>query len=131
MKKDIEIPEVKDVYMAVTYDYNETYKSNDWNAYLINNKEEPIEMILIVSKGFDGESKTSKMRHKLEKLPAKSGAKVELMQDEVLKLNNEFTLTFFQDNKLYEKTFLFRKNSIKESALRHITILNKRGIIAK
>lgn len=131
MKKDIKIPEVTDVYMAITHDYNEVFKTNDWNAFLINNKEEAIEMILIVSHGFDGDTKTSTMRHKLEKLPAKSGAKIELMQDEVLKLNNEFKLTFFADNKLYEKTFLFKKNSIKESALRHIKILDKRGIISK
>jgi len=131
MKKDIEIQLVTGVYMAITHDYNKIFKTNDWHAYLINDKEEAIEMILIVSHGFDGELKTSTMRHKLEKLPAKSGAKIELMQDEVLQLNNEFKLTFFVDNTLYEKTFLFKKNSIKESALRTIKILNKRGIIAK
>ncbi len=131
MKKDIEIPLVEGIYMAITYDYNKIFKSNDWNAYLINDKEESIEMILIVSHGFDGELKTSTMRHKLENLPAKSGAKIELMQDEVLKLNNEFRLTFFVDNRLFEKTFLFKKNSIKESALRTIKILDTQGIIAK
>lgn len=131
MRKDIKIPEVTNVYMAITHDYNEVFKTNDWNAFLINEKDEPIEMVLIVSHGFDGDTKTSTMRHKLEKLPAKSGAKIELMQEEVLKLNNEFKLTFFADNILYEKTFLFKKNTIKESALRHIKTLNKRGIIAK
>ena len=129
MKKDIEIPKVEGVYMAITYDYNKTFKTNDWNAYLINDKDIAIEMVLVVSRGFDGAIKTSTMRHKLENLPAKSGAKIELMQDEVLKLNNEFRLTFFQDNKLYEKTFLFKKNTLKESALRTIEILNKKGII--
>ena len=131
MKKDIEIPKIEGVYMAITHDYNKTFKTNDWNAFLINEKDETLEMVLIVSHGFDGDIKTSTMRHKLEKLPAKSGAKIELMQDEVLKLNNEFKLTFFLKNKLYEKTFLFKKNSIKESALRQIKILDKKGIIAK
>ena len=131
MKKDIEIPEVKNVYMAITHDYNEAYKTNDWNAFLINDKDKPLEMVLIVSYGYDGDTKTSTMRHKLEQLPAKSGAKIELMQDQVLKFNNEFKLTFFIDNKLYEKIFLFKKNSIKEGALRQIKILNKRGVIAK
>ena len=131
MKKDIKIPTVEGVYMAITHDYNEVFKTNDWNAYLINDKDQPIEMILIVSHGFDGDLKTSTMRHKLESLPAKSGAKIELMQDEVLKLNNEFRLTFFSNNILYEKTFLFKKNSIKQSALRTIKILNKKGIITK
>lgn len=131
MKKDIEIPVVTGVYMAITHDYNEVFKTNDWNAYLINEKEEAIEMVLIVSQGYDNNVKTSTMRHKLDKLPAKSGAKIELMQDEVLKLNNEFKLTFFENNILFEKTFLFKKNTIKNSALRHIKILNKQGIIAK
>ena len=132
MKKDIEIPVAEGVYMAIIYDYNKVFKTNDWNVYLINDKAVAIEMILIVSHGFDGEIKTSTMRHKLESLPAKSGAKIELMQDEVLKLNNKFKLTFFADNRLFEKTFLFKKNTIKESALRTIKILeNKRGIIAK
>ena len=131
MKKDIEILEADGVYMAITYDYNEVFKTNDWNAYLINDKDEPLELILIVSHGFDVDIKTSTMRHKLERLPAKSGAKIELMQDEVLKLNNEFKLTFFVNNELFEKTFLFKKNTIKESALRTIkTLDNKRGIIA-
>lgn len=131
MKKSLKIPEVKKVYMAITHDYNEVFKTNDWNAYLINGKEEPLELVLIVSHGFDDKMKTSTMRHKLDILPAKSGVKIELMQDEILKLNNEFKLTFFATNTLYEKTFLFKKNSIKESALRHIKILNKQGIIAK
>ena len=128
MKKDIEIPQTDGVYMTIVHDYNNVFKTNDWNAYLINSKEEALEMILIVSQGYDGDTKTSKMRHKLAALPAKSGAKIELMQDEVLKLNNEFQLTYFIDNKLYEQTFIFKKNSIKKSALRHISILNKRGI---
>ena len=131
MKKDIKIPTVEGVYMAITHDHNTVFKTNDWNAYLINDKDQPIEMILIVSHGFDGDIKTSTMRHKLETLPAKSGAKIELMQDEVLKLNNEFRLTFFSNNILYEKTFLFKKNSIKQSALRTIKILNKKGMISK
>ena len=132
MKKDIKIPTIEGVYMAITHEFNKIFKTNDWNAYLINDKDEPIEMILIVSHGYDGETKTSTMRHKLESLPAKSGAKIELMQDEVLKLNNEFKLTFFANNVLFDKTFLFKKNTIKESTLRTIKILeNKRGIIAK
>jgi len=132
MKKDIKIPTIEGVYMAITHEFNKIFKTNDWNAYLINDKDEPIEMILIVSHGYDGETKTSTMRHKLESLPAKSGAKIELMQDEVLKLNNEFRLTFFANNVLFDKTFLFKKNTIKESTLRTIKILeNKRGVIAK
>lgn len=117
--------------MAITHDYNDVFKTNDWMAYLINNKEEAIAAILIVSHGYSDSVKTSVMRHKLDNLPSKSAAKIELMQDEVLQLHNEFKITYFYKDQLFEKTFLFKKNTIKEQALRPISILNKRAIILK
>ena len=131
MKKDINIPQVKDVYVAVVNEYNDTYKTHDWNAYIINDKEIDLEMMLIVSKGYDEKSETSLMRHKLEKLPKKSYAKIELMQEDVLALNNEFKVTFFQDNKMFDKTYLFRKNTINKNALRPIPIMNVKGVLVK
>ena len=88
-------------------------------------------MIVIVSKGFDEKDQTSVMRKKLDTLPAKSFAKVELIQPELFKLNNQFQVTFFADNTLFDKTFTFSKNTIKEGNLRMIPALNKRGILAK
>ena len=71
------------------------------------------------------------MRHKLEKLPAKSIAKIELMQDDVLQLNNEFKVTFFEGNKMFDKTYLFRKNTINEKALQPIPLMEVKGILVK
>ena len=133
MKKDIKIPEVNDVFMAVVKEYNNDFQCEDWNAYIINNKEVVIEMVLIVSKGYDQDTldETSLMRHKIDKLPAKSFAKVELMQEAVLKLSNFFNVTFFEGNKMFDKKYLFEKGTIKEGALRNIPLLNKRGILVK
>jgi hypothetical protein len=133
MKKDIQIPEVTNVFMAVVKEYNEEFQCDDWNAYIINNKEVAIEMVLIVSKGYDIDTlaETSLMRHKIDNLPGKSFAKVELLQGEVLKLSNFFNVTFFEGNTMFDKKFLFKKNTIKESALRTIPLLNKQGIIVK
>ena len=52
MKKDIEIPAVSNVEMAMVYEYNNIYKTDDWNVYLINNKSVPLEMLIVVSQGF-------------------------------------------------------------------------------
>lgn len=131
MKKDIELPDVEGVFMAVSSEYNETFKTNDHYAYLINQNEEDLEMVLLMTKGSDGTKETSVMRHKIERLPAKSFARVELIQAEVLSLNNHFKLTFFQNNRMFEKDFILEKNALKEGALRHIDMLNKRGIILK
>ena len=131
MKKDIKIPEVSDVFMAVVKEYNEDFQCEDWNAYIINNKDEAIEMVLIVSKGYDEDKliETSLMRKKIEILPAKSFAKVELLQEDVLKLSNFFNVTFFEGNTMFDKKYLFEKGAIKEGALRNIPLLNKRGIL--
>jgi len=133
MKKDIKLPEVNNVFMAVVYEFNEDFKTNDWNAYIINNKDVDLEMVLIVSKGYDEDKliETAILRHKIEKLPAKSFAKVEFLQDDVLKLSNFFNVTFFEGNTMFDKKYLFEKGIIKEGNLRMIPLLNKRGILVK
>lgn len=133
MKKDINIPEVTNVFMAIVKEYNTTFNCDDWNAYIINNKEVDLEMVLIVSKGYDETTlqETSLLRHKIEKLPAKSFAKIELLEERVLKIANFFNVTFFDENKMFDKKYLFEKGSIKESTLRTIPIINKRGILLK
>lgn len=131
MKKDIEIPVAKDVYVALVHEWNEEFLGKDWNAYIINNRSSLIEMAMVVSKGYDNEKKTSTMRHAIPVVAAKSFAKIEVVQEEVLALNNEFFLTFYADNKLYEKRFLFEKNSVNESSLVTIPLIEKEGIFAK
>ena len=131
MKKDITVPKVENVLLAVSEEYNDTFKSKDHYAYLINKQEEELEMVLIVTKGSDGQRETSVMRHKIERLPARSFAKIELMQEEILSLDNHFKVTFFQHDRMFEKEFILKKNTFKEGALRHIDILNKKGILLK
>ncbi|ARV15779.1 hypothetical protein [Polaribacter sp. SA4-12] len=131
MKKDIQIPEVTDVEMAVVYEFNDLYQTDDWNVYIINNKNVDLEMMVIVSQGFSETKTTSLIRKKLDKLPANSFAKIEYIQPALFKLNNRFQVTFFEGNTLYEKTFIFKENTVKEGALRMIKEIKKRGIIAK
>jgi glucan biosynthesis protein len=131
VKKDIDIPTVENVYVAAVKVYNEAFKVDEWNAYLINDKDEAIEMALIVSKGYDENKETSTMRHKLEQLPAKSFTKIEFIQEEVLALNNQFQVTFFSEGKMYEKKYVFRKNSVNEKALREIPIIPNKGVLAE
>jgi hypothetical protein len=133
MKKDIEIPQVKDVFMAIVKEYNEDFKCDDWNAYIINNKEVDLEMCLIVSKGDEETTKlkTSVLRKKIDKLPAKSYAKVEYINPAVLRLNNIFEVTFFEGNKMFDKTYTFKKGTVKDGALRVLPLLHKEGVLVK
>lgn len=130
MKKDIQIPEVTDVEMAVVYEYNAIYKTDDWNVYIINNKNVALELIVVVSQGFSETKITSLIRKKLDNLPANSFAKIEFIQPELFVLNNRYQVTFFEGNTLHEKTFIFKENTIKESAICMIPELKKRGVLA-
>lgn len=129
MKKDISIPRVEGVYLAAVRQFNEDFRTHEWNVYLINTREEALEMVLIVSRGYWEARETSIMRHKIEKLPRASFARIEFLQEEVLALNNEFAVTFFGAGKLFEKKFLFKRNSINEKAMRDLPLISEKGIL--
>jgi hypothetical protein len=131
MKKDIVIPNVEGVYVAVVNEYNTIYKTQDWNAYIINEKDVDLDMVLIVTSGYSETKTTSIFRKKLDKLPKKSYAKIELMQEDLFALNNTFKVTFFEGNTMFDKTYLFRKNTINLKALQPIPLMDARGVLVK
>ncbi|MGS4346007.1 hypothetical protein ACKUSY_10545 [Myroides odoratus] len=134
MKKDIEIPQVTAVEIAVVKEYNEDFLQDAWYAYLFNNSSTAIEAILIVSKAegeVDGEKKTSSVfRHAFPLLAAGESIKVELLDEAIFALDNTFMLTYFQGAKLYDKNFVFPAHSINEAALNKLEYADKNGITA-
>ena len=131
MKKDIEISIAKDVYVAIVHEWNEKFLSKDWNAYVLNDRTLDKEMVMVVSKVFKGEKKTSTMRHAIGVIKAKSFEKIEVVQEDVLAFNNEFFVTYYADNKLYEKRFMFDSGTVIVSNLEPIPIIEKEGVLAK
>ncbi|MDH7447342.1 hypothetical protein [Aquimarina sp. 2201CG14-23] len=129
MKKDIEIPVVENVHIAVVKEWNEEFGGHDWNSYIINDQEIPIEMVFVVTKGYDTERKTSLLRHGIGTINAKSSAKIEMIQEELFAMNNEFSVSFFAEGKLFDKKYLFRKNSINENAFRDLPVMKQRGVL--
>ena len=129
MKKDIHISDVEDVYIAITREYNETYKVFDWNAYLINNKAICLDMVIVVTKGYSRNKITTTFRKKIDELPPKSFAKIEMIQEAVLSMNNVFNVSFFDDNKLFEKSFVFRKNTINTASVEKVPLMGLRGVL--
>ena len=119
MKKDIPIPKVEDVYIAVVNEYNAIYKTQDWNAYII------------VTNGYSEDKTTSTFRKKLDLLPKKNYAKIELMQEELFALNNSFKVSFFEGNQMFDKTYLFRKNTINLKALQPLPLMDVKGVLVK
>ncbi|WP_142784755.1 hypothetical protein [Changchengzhania lutea] len=131
MKKDIQIPKVEDVYIAIVNEYNAIYKTQDWNAYIINDKHVDLDMVIIVTDGYSKEKITSKFRKKIDVLPKKSYAKIEMIQEELFALNNAFKVSFFEGNQMFDKTYLFRKNTVNLKALQAIPLMDVKGVLVK
>ena len=135
MKKDIIIPEVENVFMAVVQEWSDEFMEKVWYAYLVNDSDFQLDGVMVVSKAFgtiDGEmKKTSLLRHAFAEIPEVSVAKIELIEKSVLALNNEFMVTFFIGNTLYDKKFIFKANSINEANREEVPILFVDGVIVR
>lgn len=135
MKKDIIIPEVENVFMAVVQERSDEFMEKVWYAYLVNDSDFQLDGVMVVSKAFgtiDGEmKKTSLLRHAFAEIPEVSVAKIELIEKSVLALNNEFMVTFFIGNTLYDKKFIFKANSIQETNQEEVPILFVDGVIVR
>jgi hypothetical protein len=135
MKKDIIIPEVENVFMAVVQEWSDDFMEKVWYAYLVNDSDFQLDGVMVVSKAFgtlDGEmKKTSVLRHAFAEIPEVSVAKIEMIEKSLLALNNEFMVTFFIGNTLYDKKFIFKANSIQEANQEEVPILFVDGVIVR
>jgi hypothetical protein len=132
MLKDIEEYKVEGVGIATVQEWDDKVGDVVYNVYLLNMNEKPIEGVLVLSKGFgniDGEErKTSILRHFLDTVDGESFCKIEPIQHELFVLNNQYQLTYFLENKLYEKTYVFNSNTIHPDNYKQVPLLKKPGI---
>jgi hypothetical protein len=132
MIKDIAIPDVKNVTIAVAREKNILHQ-NEWKVYLINSNSFPIENTLVASKGYgekDGEAqRTSTLRHFLQTVPANGFTVIEPLDEKVLHLNNEYWVSYYVGNQIYDKRFVFVPDSICEANLTFIKELEMEGVL--
>ena len=50
--------------------------------------------------------------------------------EDLLSLKNEFLVTFFQDNKMYDKSFVFEPNTINNLSLKKLPLIKELGVLA-
>lgn len=133
MKADIEIPKVENVYIVAINEWSDDFQENCWNAYLLNATNETLEMAMIVSRAYgliNGENRnTMQLRHAFTTLAPQTAVKIEFLENSVLQLNNEFSLSYFIGNKMYDKKFIFKANSININAQTDLPAINRRGVM--
>ena len=135
MKKDIIIPEVENVFLAAVQEWSDDFMEKVWYIYLVNDSDFQLDSVMVVSKAFgtiDGEmKKTSLLRHAFIEVPAVTFVKVEMVEKSVLALNNEFMVTFFIGNTLYDRKFTFKANSITPDYVEEVPLLFVDGVIVR
>jgi hypothetical protein len=135
MKSDIIIPEVENVFLAAVQEWSDDFMEKVWYIYLINDSDFKLDSVMVVSKAFgtiDGEmKKTSLLRHAFIEVPAVTFVKVEMVEKSVLALNNEFMVTFFIGNTLYDRKYIFKANSITPDEVEEVPLLFVDGVIVR
>lgn len=132
MKKDLPINIVENVSIAIVLE-SETPEHKNWSVYLINEKNISLDNVLVSSKGYglkDGkEVKTSTLRHFLGQVSPISYAPIEAITEDVFGLTNEYWLSYYINNTIYDKKYVFLPESIVEENMIHIPLINKMGVL--
>jgi hypothetical protein len=134
MREELKGPKVENVGVAVIETTNEL-NQKEYNVYLLNLRDDIMEGIIITSKGY-GENpntgervKTSTLRHSLEVLLPNEAAKIEPIMEEVFGLSNEYWVSFWINDIMYDKKFVFLAESISEKNMKDIPLLGEKGVM--
>ena len=132
MKGDLNILKVEGVeIVAVIRDEDDQL----WDIVIINRNAHPLKNVMITSRGYgkiNGEKKeTSTLRHMIAELSPNSIAVVEPIQVEVFHLTNEYWVSYYLHNQIYDKKFIFVPESIQEKNISAISGFDLKGVIHK
>ncbi len=132
MIKDIVFPEVEDVAVAVVQEHEGL---DEYNVYLINLKFASIKNVLVTSTGYglvnEEHKKTSTLRHFFEEIKQHDYIVIEPITKEVFGLSNEYWVSFTLNGQMFDKQFIFLPETIVESNMVNIPVLNKKGVLIK
>ena len=138
MLKDIPQIAVTDIAIAIcpvvsTDDL--TDEEELWNVYILNLKQEPIENVIVSSKGYGsykGETvKTSTLRQFLGTIEGNNFTMVEAIQKKVFGLNNEYWVSFYIGKEIFDKKFIFLPETISEEFFTTIPLMAERGVMIR
>ena len=128
MKEDINIPEIKNVTVVIKPEGEE----EPWTVYLVNGNDFPLKDILVASKGYSqkapGHEETSTIRQHFDLLEANSSTQIELITQEVFHLFNEYGVTYYINEEIYFKKFIFVPDSIRIENLIDNKILRAKAV---
>ncbi|TXE06707.1 hypothetical protein [Algoriphagus aquimarinus] len=131
MKKDIDFSPVTGVKLAIAKE--ETAMGTEWAVYIINLNMIELKNVMITSKGYgeiNGEiKKTSTLRHMLDELSEQAVAKIEAIDPSVFALNNEFWVSYYIMDQIFDKKFIFTSGSFDPCFIKMIPEIGLEGVL--
>jgi hypothetical protein len=134
MREELLGPKVEKVGVAIIEQIDEE-GNRIYYAYLLNLRDDIMEGIIITSTGYGenantGEKlKTSTLRHSLEVLLPQEAAKIEPLMEDVFALSNEYWVSFWVNDVMYDKKFIFLPETITKDKMKLIPLLGEKGIL--
>ncbi len=132
MKKDIPQFKVQDLAIAIVPNNDD---EDFWDVYIMNLRDEPINNVLINSKGYgelEGEEiETTILRHFFERIGPLKIEKIEPIQTKFFEITNEYWVSFQYNDYMYDKKYVFVKGSISQINFTPIPFLDKKGVMIR
>lgn len=137
MKKDIPFLPVEGVKVAVAREMNESGEY-DWRVFLLNRNDVALTHVFVTAKGYGSQaegrpeeepSKTSTLRHMFARIEPQDFVIVEGIDPAVFHLYSEYWVSYYIDDQIYDKKFIFVPGSIREENLIPIAQLGREGIL--
>ena len=128
MKEDINFPKVENVGVCAVPGEDGT-----WKVHLLNLHDEPLSNILVSTRGYgkskNEDVKTSELRHFFERVEAKSSLQIELIPKELHGLNNQYWVSYYLNEQIFDKKFIFLPDTLLEKNLIDLPVLGEKGIL--
>ena len=134
MREELKGPKVENVSVAIVEIPLEN-NEKEYIVYLLNFRDDIMEGIIVASTGYgenpqSGEQvKTSTLRKGIELMLPNEAARIEPIMPDLFDLTNEFWVSFWVNDVMYDKRFIFVPGSINDEAFKLIDILGYKGVV--
>lgn len=134
MKEELKGPKVEGISVAVAFETAET-GDRIYNVYLLNKTEDELENVLVSSKGYgvnaltNQKVETSVLRHNLGNVGVNSVQKIEPIMEQVFGLSNEYWVSYWIGNKMFDKKFVFLAETISDQNAIDLPLLDCKGVM--
>ena len=130
MIRNIKFPEVENVSIAIV----PSEKGEEvWKVFLINQNNFELKNILVNSRGYGQKNEkkveTGTLKHFIEKIEPMSFTQIESIHPDVFGLTNQYWLSFYAQEKLFDKKYVFTSGAIDSKHFTVIPLLELKGVL--